>query len=242
MQNIVDVEEFTPVVQSPEDGDFATGLSVKVGLQALANRTRFLATKLVATVASLLASEHSWASMQTFNGGIKFGSATGIYLQPDTMVSYLTPAVRTVLVPLVPFRADGWQPADSATTPPAYILTEGASDLSFIVGRNLLPSGAEVTRVRACCRSNAQVDMRVTLFTWDTSAPGSNNPGTPDTPATTSFTAAPAGQNFILTANMSKYMSNDRNQLRIAIDGDVDSGTALYWIEVQYNDPGFRNH
>lgn len=46
--NITDVDEFTDPVQGPTDGEAATGASVLLGLQDLANRTRYLKNQLEA--------------------------------------------------------------------------------------------------------------------------------------------------------------------------------------------------
>lgn len=242
-QNITDVDEFTAVVQSPEDGDFADGAIFKLAPQALSNRTRNLKNRLDVLVTNLLNTLNIWRQPQIFSEYVSIVKILYLSGGAASEIVYPDPGpLRKVLVPLKPFSHEGWALEGASTsTAPAWILQTGSGTLAFTVQRDLIPSGALVTRVRACCRSSTVTGITVQKFTYDTSTPGGVSPGVPDVSEGAVFTP-PFAQNFILDVATSKTLLNDRSVLRISLDTLPDGGTTLYWIEIEYTDPGPRNY
>lgn len=243
-QNITDVDEFTEVVQCPQDGDFATGASIKLMGQGLSNRTRRLKNMVDTMIATIISTVHEWTAQQTFKSHILLTAPAQIFLDNASGIHYDQGPLRKVFLPLKPFRDGGWTPASGSTTGPAWILLQdaGGSPIDFLVGRDLLPSNAKLTRVIACVRSGQNTKLTVTRFGYNTEYPGVNNPAEHDPPIEVQF-APPSTQNFFLTATLSDLsLLNDRHQIRIAIDAEENSNTVLYWILLEFKDPGLKSH
>lgn len=78
--NITDVDDFTAVVVSPEDGDFVTGASVRTGLQGVSNRTRRLKNRLDNIIAEISGSIITWTAAQLHDANIAIQNGASLYL------------------------------------------------------------------------------------------------------------------------------------------------------------------
>lgn len=223
---IVEVDEFTAEILVPSPGDDRKAASVEVPFQALANRTK----NLKGILDDFEGEEHEWAVGNTFLSGLSLGTNGG-----DREVEYTNTRVRKVLLPLRPvIIPSGW----AASADSQGWQTTGTQPLTFWVGRDELPSGAVLTAVRAGVSLSALGTLSLVRMSPGTSPVGPYV--ALGSPATDAFT--PAGTEAVVLAITGIAYTIDNSQRLVRIKLDPTSGvTALYWLELEYEDPGPRN-
>jgi hypothetical protein len=221
---------------------FEQALLAAAGITASGAPDQVGASQYLAAVQSLINKfaehEHTWFANQEFNANLTM--ATGaLRLNPDYEVAYTTPPTRKVQVPLVaPVISAGWSSVGLPT--PGWASSTGSA-IVFMIGRSLLPSGANIKNVRAYVSTSLQVELSVRQVSYDTSGPNDPVAGTA---YTDSFT--PSGtEPHVLTVNIPTdtiIQQNSTSQLQISIDPVSGTGCALRWIEIEYTDQFISNY
>lgn len=244
--NLTDVDTFTAPISVPAAGDNRTAASVETPLQGLANRTRNLKNRLD----GIDAANHTWSGTNTFSASPVFsaGIATpGINLDhASNEYAYLTPRARTVMLPLPSGAADSadWRPYGDGR----WLSVGPAATYVKVVVPIYLPNAATFTAVRIGVQNTTGAGIGVKATVYGAQA----NKTTPSSGSavavagialggTTVGAASSAVIPLVLAGGGTEVVSNAGTSYHIAIEAG-DPGLFLWWVEVQFTDPGPRNY
>jgi hypothetical protein len=273
--NLTESSTFTVTVQVPDDGDFVNEAALEPGMQALANRTKYLNDRHVARPGS--STDEAFARWDgttgelLMNGVVKAtdaGAVTGVTslvmsaaLSGATTIDatgditagddvratgdfeYVTPPVRTGFIPLSAGASGaGWTLGSASSG--LWTASQDSVTLQFPL---ILPVGAIVTRLRigvdpgAARAGNNRMGLELWRLTPNTTT-GARSVTQVGTTARDDTTT----NNQVVTLDLSgtPYTVLTTECIHVGVvagNTASSSNDVLYWVEVQYTDPGPRS-
>lgn len=246
-QDLTEAEEFSEPITVPESGDDRTAASIVPAFQALANRTRHLFNLITGFVDAV----HTWTNGQGFAGTVGFyaavvlGGAANELVYADEL-GMDAPRLRTVMIEPTEMLSEntGWYPRT---------LTYGGVQTEAPLGGNgtgrlalRIPHGGTLVRVRLGYeRKAAGADARLVVYRlrYEKTIPFREYPADQivavqiDTVGQRLVDTGPISDLPLDTSTSSYMLEISAGQGRTQPLPDI-----VYWIEIQYLDPGPRNY
>lgn len=222
--NLTETNEFTASISVPDPGDDRKSASVNTPFQALANRTKYLKA----------VQDGYDAAPHTFGNTIQLAVDTiiGAALSPAELI-YNEPKSRPVLLPMhITGGSNGWTQGNAQPW-----TTTGNGVLTFHFGREAVPSGSRLKKIRA----GVSLANTVALSAVQTSpgfAPvgGWVNLGSP---IVNSYT--PSGTEAVaLDVDMNWTIDNSGQRYEVQV-APTSGLTILWWLLAFFDDVGPRN-
>lgn len=242
-EDLVEVDEFTPAVTVPEDGDDRDALSVKQGFQPLANRTRNLLNR----IGAFASGEHTWTAKQTFNALLALGDVLmgGEVKYADAAGSTVTKE-RRVQLPLTAFRPwnQDWVFRHVIGTDPSYRGWNKTHDVNadYLVGEFQIPTNSLLVRVQACVTTTSGGSITMSAGQVFTGVfEGDSNGSLLEQPATPITVTNASAQIISLDTASSEHVGWASDGF-VSFIGSINGGCTVHWVKATFRDPGPRNY
>jgi hypothetical protein len=247
-EDLVEVDEFTPAVTAPEDGDDRDAESVVQGFQPLANRTRWLSNR---AGIGPDGTTHVWPDQHSFTNNVGFAALVRLTgaaneLEYADAAGMAAPRTRTVVVPMPSMQAyamdNGWwgggvwgasclQP-NIVLRVPLHVPADGLL-LSFKIKVLQAHAGTGNSRLSVTLYRRTPNGMFDDIV--DTICPAYRHSGTPGVWEILTMPADPSyGQ-----GRPSSIMYAEIYSSSVAAG---DSPDMVSWMEMTFRDPGPRNY
>lgn len=199
------------------------------------------------TDAEFLNYTFDWTNAHQFlaglaSDGVNLLNAGNVVFEGAGEVNYVTPRSRTVLVPILDCVTSAWTQPNSSQ--PNLVTTTNSAQIKIPFA---LPSGSELTSVRCGVQQGATSGTDLTFEVYKAVADKSGTSASPTvTQLGSTDTADDDGPDILTTGAITETIDLETTNYYAYITASANAadatGDAIWWLELNYDEPGLRTH